>query len=118
VKATPGAAKSAAPSMQVKVEAELKQGKVVAVLFWNPKGTDDVAVQHQLQSVQNKLRGSVSVHAALAGQVASFGTIIRGVKVYGTPTLMIIDKHKQALTLTGYTDAYAIEQAIAEARHA
>lgn len=117
-KAAPGSAKTAAPSMQVKVEAELKQGKVVAILFWNPKATDDVAVQHQLQSVQSKLRSSLAVHAALAGQVASFGTIIRGVKVYGTPTLMIIDKHKQALTLTGYTDAYAIEQAIAEARHA
>jgi hypothetical protein len=117
-KAAPGAVKTTAPSMQVKVEAELKQGKVVAILFWNPKATDDVAVQHQLQSVQNKLRSSIAVHAATAGQVASFGTVIRGVKVYGTPTLMIIDKHTQAVTLTGYTDAYAIEQAIGEARHA
>ncbi|TMK25786.1 MAG: hypothetical protein E6G62_04205 [Actinobacteria bacterium] len=104
------------PSMQLKVEAELKQGKIVTVLFWNPKGTDDQAVNRQLQSVGGKLRGGVAVHDALASQVGSFGTIIRGVKVYGTPTVMIINKHGQAKTLTGYTDAYAIEQAISEAR--
>src|SRR5947209_11000875 len=60
------------------------------------------------RSVGNKLRRSVAVHEALASQVASFGTIIRGVKVYGTPTVMIINKRGQAKTLTGYTDAYAI----------
>jgi hypothetical protein len=108
---------AARPSLQVKVEAELKQGKIVTILFWNPKATDDQAVNHQLQSVGSKLRGGVAVHDALASQVGSFGTIIRGVKVYGTPTVMIINKHGQAKTLTGYTDAYAIEQAISEARH-
>jgi hypothetical protein len=108
---------AAQPSMQLKVEAELKQGKIVTILFWNPKATDDLAVNHQLQSVGNKLRASVAVHDALASQVGAFGTIIRGVKVYGTPTVMIINKRGQAKTLTGYTDAYAIEQAISEARH-
>jgi hypothetical protein len=117
-KAATPAASSTAPSMQLKVEAELNRGKIVAILFWNPKATDDQAVSHQLQSVGNKLHSSVAVHAALASQVAAFGTIIRGVKVYGTPTVMIINKGGQAVTLTGYTDAYAIEQAIREARHA
>jgi hypothetical protein len=115
--ATP-ASSSTAPSMQLKVEAELKQGKIVAVLFWNPKATDDRAVGQQLKSVGNKLHASVAVHAALASQVGAFGTIIRGVKVYGTPTVLIINKRGQADTLTGYTDAYAIEQAISEARRA
>jgi hypothetical protein len=105
------------PSMQLKVEAELKQGKIVTILFWNPKATDDQAVNDQLQSVVRKLRGGVVVHAALAKQIVSFGTIIRGVKVYGTPTVLIINQRGQAVTLTGYTDAYAIEQAIGEARH-
>ena len=59
---------------------------------------------------------ALPVDPALASQVGSFGTIIRGVKVYGTPTVMIINRHGQAKTLTGYTDAYAIEQAISETR--
>jgi hypothetical protein len=116
-KASTGAGTAAQPSMQLKVEADLKKGKIVAILFWNPKATDDQAVNHQLQAVGSKLRRSVAVHNALASQVGSFGTIIRGVKVYGTPTVMIINKRGEASTLTGFTDAYAIEQAIGEARH-
>ena len=107
-----------APAMQLKVEAELKQGKTVAILFWNPKATDDQAVNGQLQAVAHKLHTTLAVHAALATQVGAFGSIIRGVKVYGTPTVLVINKLGQAATLTGYTDAYAIEQAISEARHA
>jgi hypothetical protein len=106
------------PAMQAKVEAELKQGKVVTILFWNPKAVDDVAVHGQLRSVGGKLGGAIAVHDVLAGQVASFGSIIRGVQVFGTPTILLINQHGLAQTLTGYTDAYSIEQAITEVRHA
>ena len=106
------------PSMQTRVEAELKQGKVVTVLFWNPTGADDVAVHGQLQAVGSKLGGTLAVHYALASQAGSFGSVIRGVQVFGTPTILIINKHGLAQTLTGYTDAYSIEQAIEEVRHA
>jgi hypothetical protein len=116
-KAPTGAGAAGQPTMQKQVEAELKQGKIVTILFWNPKASDDQAVNRQLQAVGSKLRGGVAVHDALASQVGSFGSIIRGVKVYGTPTVMIINKTHQAQTLTGFTDAYAIEQAIGEARH-
>jgi hypothetical protein len=106
------------PTMQAQVEGELKQGKIVTVLFWNPKAADDVAVNGQLRSASGRLHGAVSVHVALASEAGSFGSIIRGVQVYGTPTIMIINKHGRAQTLTGYTDAYSIEQAIEEVRHA
>jgi protein-disulfide isomerase len=103
--------------MQPTVEAELKRGKIVTVLFWNPKATDDAAVHREVQAVGGKLRSSVAVHYALASQVGSFGTVTSGVQVYGTPTLLIINKRGRAQALTGLTDAYAIEQAIGEARH-
>jgi hypothetical protein len=106
------------PTMQAKVEAELKQGKVVTILFWNPKAADDAAVHGQLHLVRGELGGAVAVHDALASQAGSFGSIIRGVQVFGTPTILIINRHGLAQTLTGYTDAYSIEQAIAEVRHA
>jgi hypothetical protein len=116
-KAPTGVGTVAKPSMQQKVEAELKQGKTVSILFWNPKGSDDQAVSRELHAVGGKLRSSLAIHVALASQVSSFGTIIRGITVYGTPTVMIINKGGQARTLTGFTDAYAIEQAISESRH-
>jgi hypothetical protein len=116
--AATGAARPATPAMQAKVEAQLKQGKVVTILFWNPSATDDRAVHGQLKSVGGKLARGVAVYDALAGQVGEFGSVIHGVQVYATPTIMIINKHGLAQTLTGYTDAYAIEQAIEEVRHA
>ena len=42
---------AAAPVMQATVEGALKRGKVVTVLFWNPKGIVDQAVHRELQSV-------------------------------------------------------------------
>jgi hypothetical protein len=106
------------PAMQATVEAELKQGKIVAVLFWNSKAPVDQAVQRELQAVGRTLGGKLAVHDARAGQVGSFGSITRDVQVFQTPTILIVNKHGQATSLTGLTDGFAIEQAIDEARHA
>jgi hypothetical protein len=99
------------------VESELKHGKVVALLFWSSKGSDDVAVRDALR----KLAGSdhrFAVHVNAAKQVASFGSITRGVQVFGTPTILIVGKHGRTIVLTGLQDAYAIQQAVKDARHA
>jgi hypothetical protein len=128
------------PARQALVERALKEGKIAVVLFWNPKGADDVAVRNELrllEAVHHLIRPFAGVPAvrqrltrsgleldkkfaafvASAKQVTSFGTITRGVQVYGTPTLLVINKRGQVTTLTGLTDAYSIEQAIDEARH-
>ena len=84
------------------------------LLFWNPSGADDVAVHHAVQAVKNVNR--VAVREAAASQVASFGSITRGVQVYATPTILVIVKTGQTTVLTGLQDAFSIEQAIDEAR--
>jgi len=127
------------PSLQAKVEAELKTGNIVAILFWSSKGADDRAVRAELRflaAVHRKLQPyahnvqvqrllkvfglelskKIAVHEASAAQVGSFGSITRGVQVYGTPTILVINKQGRVITLTGLTDAYAIEQAMDEAR--
>jgi hypothetical protein len=129
------------PARQVQVEQELKQGAVAVVLFWTPKGSDDVAVHQELQllkavhervgsvakvpevsrllkAVGLELNRKIAVQEALPSEVASFGSITRSVHVAGTPTILIINKSGETTTLTGLTDAYAIEQAIDEARRA
>lgn len=107
---------NSAPAMQSIIAGELKQGKVALLLFWNPRSSDDAAVNGQVQAVAHSLRGRVAVHTALAAQVQSFGSITRDIQIYTTPTLLIVNPKGQVTTLTGYTDAYAIEQAVAEAR--
>ncbi len=105
-----------APAMQVAVERELAQNKTVVILFWSPRGAEDIAVRQQVPIAARALGGSVAVHYALPHQVTEYGKITNSVQVNQTPTILIVNKRGQATTLTGLTDAFAIEQAVAEAR--
>jgi hypothetical protein len=120
------------------VEHALGEGKVAVILFWNPKGAEDTIVSAELEALQSShlvhplmkvpaLGGAhersgsepqknFAVFKATDEQVAQFGTITRGLQVYATPTLFIVNKHGQTIVLTGLQDAFSIEQAIAEAR--
>ncbi|HXO20111.1 MAG TPA: hypothetical protein VOA87_09340 [Thermoanaerobaculia bacterium] len=127
------------PARQALVERALKEGRIAVILFWNSKGTDDVSVMKELRLLEavhrlirpvagtpaerRVLSGSglevdkkFATFVAPANQVTSFGSITRGVQVFGTPTLLVINKSGQVTKLTGLTDAYAIEQTIDEAR--
>jgi hypothetical protein len=104
--------------LQGTLASELKQGKVLLLLFWNPRSTDDVSVRDQLNAVSAKLKGKVAVHVALPEQVGQYGAITRNVQIFGTPSLVVVGRHGEANTLTGLVDAYAIEQAVSEARQA
>jgi hypothetical protein len=109
-----------APARQKAIEADLKAGTPVVVLFWNPKGAEDVVDHRALaQLVHNDVAGhrSVAVQEATASQVAEFGSITRGVQIDATPTILVIGPHDQAIVLTGVQDAFAIEQTIEEALH-
>ncbi len=112
------AAAGGIPPRQAAVESELKQGKVVLLLFWNPQGADDVAVRKELQAVGKQLGGKIAVHTAEASQVGAFGSITQAIQVYQTPTILFVNRKGLTTTLTGFTDAFSIEQTINEARKA
>jgi hypothetical protein len=137
-KSHPGAAST--PARQALVERALKEGKIAVILFWNPKGSDDIAVNdelkvleavhHLIRPVANEpqvrralersgleLQKRFAAFLATANEVSSFGSITRGVQVQATPTIVIVNKKGQATVLTGLQDAYSIEQAIDEARN-
>jgi hypothetical protein len=111
-------AASGIPAMQATVEAELHQGKVVAVLFFNPKGAVDTIVRRELQHAGRSSHGRLAVHVASAKQVGSFGSFTRTVQVYSTPTILLINKVGATSSLTGLTDAFSIEQAVREVKAA
>jgi hypothetical protein len=127
------------PPRQAAIESELKRGEMAVVLFWNKKGADDNIVHEELQAllaahheihaightqevhkllkaVGLELEKRIAVHYASAEQVASFGTFTKTVQVYGTPTILVINKRGAVTTINGLTDAFAIEQTIDEAR--
>jgi hypothetical protein len=110
-----GTVRAALAPRQHAVEAQLAQGKTVLIFFWNPKGSDDRAVNRSIAQLPHGVR--IAVDRARANAVATFGTITRGVQVYGTPTLLVVNKKGEVTTLTGLQDSYTIAQAIREARH-
>jgi hypothetical protein len=138
IKAQSGAGRT--PARQLLVERALKEGKIAVILFWNPKGAEDAivggelrlleAVHHLIRPLAHtvQLRQTLKVSGlelekrfaafvSPASQVASYGSITRGVQVYATPTLFVINKRGQTTVLTGLQDAFSIEQAIDEARN-
>jgi hypothetical protein len=111
---TRGAVRAKVAFRQHLVEAQLAQGKTALIFFWNPKGSDDKAVNRALQSLPQNLH--IAIDRAGANAVTTFGTITRGVQVYGTPTLLVVNKKGEVTTLTGLQDTYTIANAIREAR--
>jgi hypothetical protein len=113
-----GKAASGVPAMQTVVEGELKRGKVVAVLFWNPKGAVDATVRRELRAAGRAQHGKLAVHVARSNQVGSFGSFTHTVQVYSTPTILLINTKGSTSSLTGLTDAFSIGQAIKEVKRA
>lgn len=114
---------ASATSKQTLVEGELEHGQTVIVLFWSARGTVDVAVHRQLELLQGlhakhglAQNKDIAVHFSSAGEVGQYGTITGSLQVLQTPTMLVISPSGRTKTLTGLVDAYAIQQAIKEAR--
>jgi len=114
--APPTKAASGVPAMQSVVEAELEHGKVVAVLFWNPKGAVDATVRRELRAAGRAQHGKLAVHVAGSGEVGSFGSFTHTVQVLSTPTILLINAEGKTSSVTGLTDAFSIGQAIKEVK--
>lgn len=114
--AQPTKAASGVPAMQSVVEAELEHGKVVAVLFWNPKGAVDATVRRELRAAGRAQHGKLAVHVARSGEVGSFGSFTHTVRVLSTPTILLINAEGKTSSVTGLTDAFSIAQAIKEVK--
>lgn len=111
-------AKHQPPAGQLAVEHELSQGKTVMLVFWNPHTSVDQEVHSQASALAGGSKGTVVMHAALASQVNTFGSITEVVRVYQTPTILIVNRQGVVSTLTGLTEVFALQQAVREAQHA
>ncbi|HEX3510585.1 MAG TPA: hypothetical protein VHT27_05730 [Solirubrobacteraceae bacterium] len=138
IKAYAGAGRQ--PSRQVLVETALNEGKPAVIVLWNKHGSDDQAVKFQVEVLEfvhhvirklpkksglvQRLRsthmylGPFAAFFSEAKSVAEFGSITRGIQVFGTPTVIVVAKNHPAKVLTGLTDAFSLQQAIEEARSA
>ena len=104
---------SAASEVQT-VQNAVRAGKVVAVLFYNGAAADDRAMKSELASIPTH-KGEVVRLAVPVSQLTQFSMITTQIPVDSSPTLVVIDRARQATTLIGFADGVEIAQRIDDA---
>jgi len=111
------AAKPASPSVASEVKAlqtAVADHDVVAILFYNPSAADDQAMKTELASVPTD-HGQVVKLAIPVSELTKFEMVTTQVPVVTAPTLVVIDRTRQATTLTGFASQLEINQRVADA---
>jgi hypothetical protein len=105
---------AAAKARVAATQTAIKNGKVVALLFYNPKGSDDQAVKAELAAIPTNGSKVFKLEVPLA-EASGYPFITKNVQLDTSPTLVLIDRSKQATTIVGYTDPYEISTRVADA---
>jgi hypothetical protein len=96
------------------VTTALREHKVLAVLFYNPAGSDDQAVKREIKSIPT-YKGRVVKLTVPISELSRYTSITTQVMVSTTPTLVLIDRHSQASLITGYAAGFEIATEVASA---
>jgi hypothetical protein len=108
--ANPGVASTPSARLGV-VQRALAGGKVLALLFYNRAAPDDDAVKQELSTISTH-HGRVVKLAIPLGEIPSYAQLTAQLPVNFSPTLVIVDRHRQAVEITGFADTFAIAQQI------
>jgi hypothetical protein len=92
----------------------LRAHKTLALLFYNPAASDDRAVRSELATISQNARKVVKVAVPLS-ELASYQAIADEATVNSTPTLVLIDRARQATTIVGYASTFEIAHRIDDA---
>lgn len=82
---------------------------------WAPMAIDDRRVRRALASA-NRYGGNVTVHIAGLGELTRLRPVIGDLNVAQSPSVVVVDRNREATLLEGYVDRTSINQAIADAR--
>jgi hypothetical protein len=101
-------------SLPKDVRRAVRQHKVIVLLFYNNRSSDDRAVRRALNKVDG-YGGQVFVDAHWIKSVSRYQAIARGVDVEQSPTIVVADRNLKAETLVGFVDDKTIDQAVVDA---
>ncbi len=82
---------------------------------WAQMASDDREVRREL-SKANRYDGKVVVAQSSLGELNKLNAIVGGLGVSQTPSVVVVDRNRNAVVLTGFVERNAINQAIADAR--
>ena len=96
------------------VERALAEHKVLALLVYNPAGSDDQAVKQELGTISSH-GGRVVKVAIPVSEIANYPVVTTQVQIESSPTLVIVDSSRQAFTIVGFMDSFEIAHRIDDA---
>jgi hypothetical protein len=105
----------AGTGLPISVAKAVAARKVLVLLFWNPKAADDRAVRREMRSVGSRHRKDVVVHIANVKDIARYAPVTRGANVEQSPSVVVVNRNRQATLLEGYSDRETIRQAVYDA---
>lgn len=99
------------PTRLALVGQALKDHKVLALLVYNPAAADDRAVNSELKSIPTH-GGKVVKLTVPVQDLGGFSSLLNEVPVNFSPTLVLIDRQRQADEITGFADSFEIAQRV------
>lgn len=97
--------------LPARVQSALDHHRVLVLLFWSSRSSDDRAVHNEVAHL-SRHRGRVLVVMEPVGRVGRYSRITAGVEVSQSPTVIIVDRHRKAEMITGFVDGENINQAV------
>ncbi|HEX5782097.1 MAG TPA: hypothetical protein VFX80_09250 [Solirubrobacteraceae bacterium] len=82
---------------------------------WARMASDDRRVRREL-SKANRYGGKVVVAQSELAELSSLNAVIGGLGVTQTPSVVVVDRNRKAVVLTGFVERNAINQAVQDAR--
>ena len=92
----------------------VKSGRKVLLLFLNPRGADDRAVNRSMRAVGRESNALVLTDRVDA--VERYGKLVEDLGVSQTPSVVIIDRAGKARLIEGFIDTSSLTQAVADTR--
>lgn len=89
----------------------LQDHKVLALLVYNPAASDDRAVNSELKSIPTH-GGKVVKLSVPVQDLGGFSSLLNEVPVNFSPTLVLIDRNRQADEIAGFADSFEIAQRV------
>jgi len=96
------------------VDRGLRQRKVVALLFYNPRSSDDAAVRREFARLSTR-GGRVVLVASPLAALSSFGAVTQKVQVTEASSVIVFDHKGKASAIVGFTTDAEMSQRISDA---
>lgn len=114
VRAVSAKASAATAKKVAAVDRGLHQRKVVALLFYNPRSSDDKMVRQEFSRLSTR-GGRVVLVASPLAALSSFGEVTQRVQVTEASSLIVFDHKGKASSIVGFTTDAEMSQRISDA---